>query len=106
MKEAFSSCDLIAMPCTASPAFALGSIQDPMQMYLQDIYTIGANLAGLPAISIPSGLSQSGMPFGLQLLGPQLYDDVVLQTAYNFESVTGYHKQTPPLFSKEVGNLC
>ena len=106
MKEAFSSCDLIAMPCTTAPAFTLGSIQDPMQMYLQDLYTIGANLAGLPAISIPSGYSKNGMPLGLQLIGPQLYDDAVLQMAYNFESVTGYHKQTPPLFSKEAGKLC
>ncbi len=106
MKEAFSSCDLVAMPCTSAPAFSLGSIQDPIQMYLQDLYTIGANLAGLPAISIPSGWSRCGKPLGLQLIGPQLYDDAVLQMAHHFESVTGYHKQTPPLFSKEVGKLC
>ncbi len=101
MDEAFSSSDLIMMPTTPFPTFPTGSIQDPVQMYLQDIYTIGANLAGLPAISIPSGLSADKKPLGIQLIGPQMQDDLVLQAAHHFESLTN-HKMIPPLFQKEL----
>jgi aspartyl-tRNA(Asn)/glutamyl-tRNA(Gln) amidotransferase subunit A len=100
IQEAFALCNLIAMPSSPFPAFKLGSIQDPLQMYLQDIYTIAANLAGLPAISIPSGFSKNHMPFGLQILGPQLQDHVVLQMAHQFEMSTSFHKPIPPLFDK------
>jgi aspartyl-tRNA(Asn)/glutamyl-tRNA(Gln) amidotransferase subunit A len=100
--EAFSACDLIAMPCSPCPAFKLGSIQDPMEMYLQDFYTIAANLAGLPAISVPAGWNKDGKPLGLQLIGPQMYDDTVLQMAHHFESATQYYKKIPPLFDKEI----
>jgi aspartyl-tRNA(Asn)/glutamyl-tRNA(Gln) amidotransferase subunit A len=102
MKEAFALCDLIAMPSVPFPTFTIGSIQDPLQMYLQDIYTIAANLTGCPAISVPSGFSKDKKPFGLQLLGPQLYDDSVLQMAHHFEKATEFHKQIPPLFNKEA----
>jgi aspartyl-tRNA(Asn)/glutamyl-tRNA(Gln) amidotransferase subunit A len=98
LNAAFSHCDLIAMPCAAGPAFTLSSIQDPLQMYLQDLYTIAANLAGLPAISIPSGWNKENKPFGFQLLGPRLQDDLVLQTAHHFEQKVGYYKKIPPLF--------
>ncbi len=100
LQKAFAHCDLIAMPSSPFPAFPLGSIQDPLQMYLQDIYTIAANLAGLPAISIPSGFSKDNKPFGLQLLAPQLQDHAVLQMAQQFETATSFHKQIPPLFDK------
>ncbi|MES2198997.1 MAG: Asp-tRNA(Asn)/Glu-tRNA(Gln) amidotransferase subunit GatA [Chlamydiota bacterium] len=100
LQKAFALCDLIAMPSSPFPAFTLGSIQDPLQMYLQDIYTIAANLAGLPAISIPSGFSEDRKPFGLQLLGPQLQDHTVLQMAHQFETATSFHKQIPSLFDK------
>jgi aspartyl-tRNA(Asn)/glutamyl-tRNA(Gln) amidotransferase subunit A len=86
-REAFEQCQIIAMPTSPFTAFPLGAIKDPLQMYLQDIFTIGANLAGLPAISIPSGLSQEGKPFGLQLLGPQMHDAQVLSYAHAFEKV-------------------
>lgn len=102
LKEAFTCCDLIAMPCSPTPAFALNSIQDPVQMYLQDLYTIGANLAGLPAISVPSGFDSSGKPYGLQFMGPQLQDESVLQMAHLFEQKAGHYKQIPPLFNCEV----
>ncbi|MBS3904239.1 MAG: Asp-tRNA(Asn)/Glu-tRNA(Gln) amidotransferase subunit GatA [Simkania sp.] len=97
--EAFKQCTAIAMPVSPFPAFPLGSIQDPLQMYLQDIYTIAANLAGLPAISVPSGFNQEGKPWGLQLLGPQLQDGNVLHIAHAFEQVTQYSHQLPPLFA-------
>ena len=97
-KQAFSSCHLVAIPTTPFPAFTLGEIQDPLQMYLQDIYTIAANLIGAPAISVPSGFSAKGMPLSLQLIGPQMHDDKVLSAAYAFEQATGYGKKIPSHF--------
>lgn len=99
LAQAFSSCDLIAMPSSPFAAFTLGSIQDPLQMYLQDIYTIAANLAGLPAISVPSGFTKENLPLGLQLVGPQLQDSLVLQMAHHFETATSFHKHIPSLFA-------
>ncbi len=84
-RKAFEICDLVAMPTTPSPTFPLGSIADPVQMYLQDIYTICVNIAGLPAISVPSGFSKEKKPFGLQLIGPLLKDAEVLHAAHLFE---------------------
>ena len=101
-REAFTSCDLIAMPVSPLPAFPLGSFQDPLQMYLQDIYSIPANLAGLPAISVPSGFNKDKKPFGLQLIGPPHHDATVLQCAHLFEQETQYTHQIPPLFAQET----
>ena len=83
-KHAFTKCDIIAMPTSPTPAFKLGAIKDPLEMYLQDLYTIAANLAGLPAISIPAG-HVNHLPVGIQLIGKQLDDAKVLQFAYQFE---------------------
>lgn len=85
-QEAFSKCDLIATPVSPFTAFEIGAIKDPLQMYLEDIYTIGANLAGLPAISIPQGAAKDGMPLGIQLLGPQKRDTLVIKAAHAFEN--------------------
>lgn len=98
--EAFSKCDLIAIPTVPNPAFELGSITDPIQMYLEDIYTIGANLAGIPAMNVPSGFTADKKPLGLQLLGPQLSDVKVCQAAYAFQEATQYHKVAIEQFSK------
>jgi aspartyl-tRNA(Asn)/glutamyl-tRNA(Gln) amidotransferase subunit A len=97
-KEAFNLCSIIAMPTSPISAFEIGSITDPLQMYLADIYTIAANLAGIPAISIPSGFTADKKPIGLQLHGPQLADALVCQTAYAFQQATDFHKQLPELF--------
>lgn len=99
---AFSKCSLIAMPSSPFGAFSLGAIQDPLQMYLQDIYTISANLAGLPAISIPSGFNKEKKPFGLQLIGPHMEDARVLQHAHAFEKETKFGEKVPSLFDQEV----
>ncbi len=101
-KQAFCSCDLIAMPSTPTPAMPLGSIQDPLQSYLQDIYTISANLAGLPAISIPSGFTSDQKPLGFQMLGSFMEDAKVLQVAHHFEQATLFNKKIPPLFYSEA----
>ncbi|MBN1915289.1 MAG: Asp-tRNA(Asn)/Glu-tRNA(Gln) amidotransferase subunit GatA [Parachlamydiales bacterium] len=100
-KTAFSHCDLVAMPVSPTKAFPIGGILDPIEMYLQDLFTVGANLAGIPAISIPSGFSPDHMPFGLQLLAPQMQDAKVLRYAYAFEKATLYGTKIPPLFDKE-----
>lgn len=100
--EAFSKCDLIAMPVSPFPAFPIGAIHEPLQLYLQDIYTISVNLAGLPAISVPSGFNPERKPFGLQLIGPQRADGKVLQAAHLFENATQYSNEIPPGFEGEL----
>src|SRR5690606_2565314 len=95
---AFREVDLIAGPTTPTPAFALGQkTNDPIQMYLNDIYTIGANLAGLPAISVPCGLVD-GLPVGLQLIAPPLAESRLLKTAHYFQKATDWHRRVPPGF--------
>ena len=101
-RKAFKTCALIAMPTTPSPAFKLQGIQDPLEMYLQDLYTVSANLAGLPAISLPSGKDEHGLPYALQLVGPQMEDARVLQFAHQFEQALNLTDFIPPLFDKEA----
>lgn len=96
-KAAFEKCDLIASPVSPFAAFEIGSIKDPLQMYLEDIYTIGINLGGLPAVSVPSGFSKQGMPLGLQLIGPQKHDVQVLQASYAFEQATPFTSKLPEM---------
>ena len=94
--RAFTEVDLIAGPTTPTPAFPLGQkTDDPVQMYLNDIYTIGANLAGLPAMSLPCGFVQ-GLPVGLQLVAPPLAEARLLKTAHHFQGATDWHARIPP----------
>ncbi len=86
-EKAFGQCDAIAMPVTTSSAFEHGAFQDPLELYLQDIFTVPANLAGVPAISVPSGFDSRGMPLGVQFMGPQMCDVSVIKLAYAFEQV-------------------
>jgi aspartyl-tRNA(Asn)/glutamyl-tRNA(Gln) amidotransferase subunit A len=93
--RAFQSVDVLMGPTTPTPAFALGAkTSDPITMYLNDIYTIGANLAGLPAISVPCGLVQ-GLPVGLQIVGPHFSEARVLNAAHAFQRATDWHTQLP-----------
>lgn len=94
-KKAFQQCTLIATPTSPFDAFEIGSIHEPLQMYLEDIYTISINLAGLPAISIPNGLSANGKPLGLQLIGPQQGDSDVLSIAHAFETIAKGYELIP-----------
>jgi len=96
--EAFRGVEAIITPTTPAPAFKIGEkIDDPLQMYLSDIFTISVNLAGLPAISIPCGFSKKGLPIGLQIIGPYLGEEVVLRLAYTYEKNTDWHKRKPVL---------
>ncbi len=93
---AFQQCDVLLGPVTPSPAFALGEkLDDPIQMYLCDLFTVGANLTGIPAISLPGGLSGSGLPIGIQLQGPALGETTLLRTASLFQQNTDHHLRRP-----------
>lgn len=93
---AFENVDIIAGPVAPTPAFALGEkLDDPLAMYLSDIYTISTNLAGLPGVSIPCGFSGSGLPIGLQLQAPPLCESRLLQTATLYQQLTTWHTTTP-----------
>ena len=101
MKKAFEVCDVIAMPTSAYSAFDAGSIQDPLSLYLQDIYTIPANLAGTPAISIPSGFTSDQRPLGLQLICPRKEDHRLFRFAYHAEQALNFNPNFPPDYDKE-----
>lgn len=95
-EAAFKEVDLIVTPTTPTPAFKLGEkSEDPLQMYLSDIFTISVNLAGLPAISLPCGFSNAGMPIGLQLIGRAFAEETVLRAAYAYEQATQWHQKKP-----------
>ena len=94
--DAFRRCDVIAGPVTPTVAFALGAkISDPVQMYLNDIYTIAANLAGLPAMSIPCGFGSEGLPVGLHLVGDYFAEARLLGIAHQFQRATDWHTRAP-----------
>lgn len=96
--EAFKQCDLIATPVSPFAAFEIGAVKDPVQMYLEDIYTIPINLAGLPAISIPNGFTKDGKPMGLQLIGPQKGDVDVISFARSFENLHPEYRAIPKTY--------
>ncbi|TWU57357.1 Asp-tRNA(Asn)/Glu-tRNA(Gln) amidotransferase subunit GatA [Rubripirellula reticaptiva] len=93
---AFSQVDLLLGPVTPTPAFPLGSkIDDPIQMYLCDLFTVGANLAGVPAISLPAGVDASGLPVAIQLQAPVLEESRLLFAGAAFQTATDHHKRRP-----------
>ena len=95
-RAAFTQVDLLIGPTTPTPAFAIGAkIDDPITMYLNDIYTIGANLAGLPGLSLPCGFVD-GLPMGLQLIGPHFSESKLLNAAHRFQTATDWHHRSPP----------
>ncbi len=97
--RAFGSVDVLIGPTTPTPAFALGAkTADPITMYLNDIYTIGANLAGLPAVSVPCGFVQD-LPVGLQIVGPHFSEARVLNAAHAFQRLTDWHTRIPAGFA-------
>jgi aspartyl-tRNA(Asn)/glutamyl-tRNA(Gln) amidotransferase subunit A len=94
--EAFKRCDVILTPTAPTTAFKIGEkIQDPLQMYLSDIFTISINLAGLPAISLPCGFDGENMPIGLQIIGKHFDETTVLRTAHAYEQATQWHTRKP-----------
>ncbi len=97
-EEAYKKCDLIAGPIAPAPAFKQGEkLDDPLQMYLSDIFTLSANLAGIPAMSIPCGQSQDNLPIGLQLMGKYFDEATLLNVAHQFQHTTEHHLKHPAL---------
>ena len=84
--KAFESCDIIISPVAPTPAFKIGeNVDDPLTMYLSDIFTLSANMAGIPGLSVPCGVSSTGLPMGLQILGKRFDEVSVLRAGYGFE---------------------
>jgi aspartyl-tRNA(Asn)/glutamyl-tRNA(Gln) amidotransferase subunit A len=97
-EAAFERVDVVAMPTTPTPAFRLGEkTADPLQMYLADVFTVSANLAGLPAISLPCGFSGNRLPIGLQLTGRAFDEATLLRVADGYERATSWHQERPAL---------
>ena len=97
-KKAFKSCDVILSPVAPTPAFKIGEkVDDPLTMYLSDIFTLSANLAGIPGISVPCGFSSTGLPIGLQIMAKHFEEEKLFKVAYNFEQASDFHKKKPNL---------
>ncbi|MBI5591813.1 MAG: Asp-tRNA(Asn)/Glu-tRNA(Gln) amidotransferase subunit GatA [Deltaproteobacteria bacterium] len=93
-KKAFQQCDVLISPVAPTPAFAIGeNTDDPLTMYLSDVFTLSANLAGIPGMSVPCGFSEKGLPIGLQLMGPHFSEGSLLKIAYHFEQTTDFHNK-------------
>jgi aspartyl-tRNA(Asn)/glutamyl-tRNA(Gln) amidotransferase subunit A len=98
-RKAFETCDLIATPTAPTPAFRLGEkTDDPLEMYLSDIYTITLNLAGVPGINVPCGLSSKGLPIGIQLIGKHFDEALIIRAAHHLERALDLDF-TPPLLT-------
>jgi aspartyl-tRNA(Asn)/glutamyl-tRNA(Gln) amidotransferase subunit A len=97
-EHAFQRFDALITPTAPTAAFRIGEkVDDPLQMYLSDIFTIPCNLAGLPGISIPCGFTEGGLPIGLQVLGKPFDEGKVLRVAHAFQQATDWHRRRPPL---------
>lgn len=97
-ESAFKQCDIIVTPTAPTPAFKIGEkSDDPLSMYLSDIFTIPVNMAGLPGMSIPCGFSKGGLPIGMQLIAKPFDEETIFRTAYTFEQNTDHHARRPKL---------
>ncbi len=97
-EEAFKKCDVLILPTAPTPAFRVGEkVDDPLQMYLSDIFTIPCNLAGLPGLSLRCGFTGEGLPIGLQILGNFFQEEKILRVAWAFEQNTEHHRRKPEL---------
>ena len=97
-EQAFEKCDVILTPVSPTPAWKIGEkTNDPLKMYLSDIFTINVNLAGLPGMSLPCGFTGSGLPIGMQLIAKHFEEEKMLRVAYAYEQATEWHKRRPKL---------
>jgi len=97
-ERAFEVVDVIAAPVAPTTAFRLGEhTDDPLAMYLEDIFTLPANLAGIPGLAFPAGFDSQGLPVGIQLMGPHFGEAVLIKAAHAYHQVTGWHRCKPPI---------
>lgn len=94
--EAFKKVDLLLAPVVPTPPFNLGEkVDDPLQMYLMDIFTAPVNLAGLPALAVPCGFTNENLPVGIQFIGPQFSEELLFKVGYFYQQITDWHKRKP-----------
>jgi aspartyl-tRNA(Asn)/glutamyl-tRNA(Gln) amidotransferase subunit A len=97
-EQVFEQVDAVACPVAPTTAFPIGAHgDDPLAMYLEDVFTLPANLAGVPGLSFPVGFDANGLPVGMQLMGKPFREDILLQMAHTYQQVTDWHKQKPKL---------
>lgn len=97
-EKSFEKCDVILSPVSPVPPFKLGeNVNDPLKMYLMDAYTVLINLAGVPSLALPCGFTKSGLPIGMQIIGPQFSEGKILNVGFQYEQVTQWHKEKPKL---------
>ena len=95
---AFERCDAVLTPTTPTAAFKLGEkVDDPLQMYLSDIFTISCNLASLPGLVVPCGFTRTGLPMGLQVLGRPFDEGTLFRVGHAYQQATDWHTRRPPL---------
>ena len=100
-QKAFETCDALVTPVAPTPAFRIGEkITNPLDMYLSDVFVVAVNLAGIPALSVPCGLS-NGLPIGMQIMGPHLSEEMLLRIGHLYQSQTDWHTKHPPCWNDE-----
>jgi aspartyl-tRNA(Asn)/glutamyl-tRNA(Gln) amidotransferase subunit A len=98
-QKAFETCDALITPVAPTTAFRIGEkITNPLDMYLSDVFVVAVNLAGIPALSVPCGIS-NGLPIGMQIMGPQLSEETLLRIGHMYQSQTDWHTQHPPCWN-------
>ena len=98
LEQVFEQVDVIACPVAPSTAFRLGEhAGDPLAMYLEDVFTLPTNLAGVPGLAFPVGFDGEGLPIGMQLMGPHFREDILFRAAHAYQSATDWHKRDPGL---------
>jgi len=96
-KNVFDDVDVIITPTSPTTAFKVGEKSDPLSMYLSDIYTISTNLAGLPAVSLPCGFDDQGLPIGMQFIGKSFHEGDIIRLGYSYQNLTEYNRKAPVL---------
>jgi aspartyl-tRNA(Asn)/glutamyl-tRNA(Gln) amidotransferase subunit A len=97
-ESAFKQVDVIAAPVAPTTAFKIGAhSEDPLSMYLEDIFSLPANLAGVPGLVFPVGFDQAGLPIGMQIMGPHFQEEALLRLAHVYQTHTDWHQRTPSL---------
>lgn len=97
-KKAFETADVLITPVSPTPPFRLGEkVSDPLSMYLSDVLTVNANLAGIPGLALPAGFAKNGLPVGMQFLGPQMGEDILFTLGRKYQEVTDWHTKRPKL---------
>jgi aspartyl-tRNA(Asn)/glutamyl-tRNA(Gln) amidotransferase subunit A len=97
-ERAFEQVDLLAAPVAPTTAFKLGEkTEDPLAMYLEDVFTLPANLAGVPGLAFPVGFDNQGLPIGMQLMGPHFREDMLFRVAHAYQQTTDWHTRVPAL---------